>query len=599
MKLTACLLLFGVLSTSASAQSAGVELRVGAQTIEVGEVVSAQLVCTNTGDPKLPAITTPAGISLELLNSNPSVSSRTSFINGRRSSSKTYTYPLRLTGVKAGTFLLGPYVIEAGGSSYQTKPIRISVRGASATNQPLGDQLVFVKLEVSKTSLYVTESFRATLTIGLRKVYVDGQLLNYDQLLRSVDANASTLGGFGPQFTPSEIRLTDASGNPHEYLLYRHQRDIRGDEVGTLTVGPIFLKVDYPTSFRRSFWGRGLEPSRTKRVTARADAYSIEVKGPPVTGRPTDFTGAIGRYTIAASAKPNRVTQGQPVTLALTIRGVPIDGVAGPNLSKQPELMSRFEFSTGELRGDVERASTKVFRRAVFPKQQGEQTIPPIRWSYFDPRSERYVSLHTKAIPITVDPPAGGEVPDFSLADAGDDASNGRLTVLQGGISPNVVSVDLVLDDQAVAFVPAQIGTIVIAPPALYLLMTLLLGHRARLRGDRGYARRRGARGRVRAGISAAINANTATEQTEMLAQALTSFVSDIFNLPPGELTPGDVETILVQNSVDENLTREIVEFLRSADAIRYAPATAEMSTMSETADRVRRWVDLIEKTTA
>lgn len=599
MRRAVAIFLSGLVCSSALAQNVGVELRLKSRQLEVGETVAAQIICTNTGNPKLPPLIAPAGLSLRLASSTPSVSSRTSIINGRRSHNETYTYSVRLTGIKAGTYTLDPIVIEAGGASYQTQPIRIVVRNATKTNKPIGDKLVFIQFAVQRTSLYVTESFEATLTIGLRKVYLNGQLVSYDRLLRSVDANASKLGNFGPQFTPSETKLVDSSGVTHEYLVYRNRKKIRAEEIGTLNVGPIFLKVDYPTSFRRSFWGRGLEPSRTRRVTARADAIAVEVKGPPVVGRPRDFTGAIGRYTVASSAKPDRVTQGQPVTLALTVRGTPIDGVAGPDLSKQPELMSRFEFSTDELRGDVERTNTKIFRRAIFPKQQGEQTVPSIRWSYFDPRSQKYVSLATKAIPITVDPPAGGDVPAFSLGDAGSDESNGRLTVLQGGISPNVVSIDLALADQSIALVPAQVGTVVAIPPALCLLITLLLRHRARLRGDRGYARRRAARSRARSAILTARRAKTVADQSEKLAHALTWFVSDLFNLPPGELTPGDVQTTLIENGVDENLIREIVEFLRKSDAIRYAPTAADTANINEAANKVRRWIDQVEKTTA
>jgi|GEM_PF-1971273 len=590
------ILLSGAFCSSVPAQNVGVELQLESRTLEVGETVAAQLVCTNTGSPKRPPLTTPTGLSLDLLNATPSVSSMTSIINGQRSSRQTYTYSMRLTAQKSGVYTLGPFAVEAGGKTYQTRPVRIVVRDSDTNTSPAGDKLAFVALDVSRKSLYVTESFEATLTIGLRKVYIDGQLLNYDRLLQSVNANASTLGDFGPQFTPSEMKLADSNGVRHEYLIYRDRKTIRAEQVGTFDVGPIFLKVDYPTAFRRSFWGRGLEPSRSQRVTARADAITVEVKGPPAEGRPDDFTGAIGRYSISSSAKPDRITQGQPVTLAISIRGNPIDGVAGPDLTKQPELVSRFEFATDELRGDVEKKNTKVFRRAIFPKQQGDQTIPPIRWSYFDPRSEKYVSLSTKPIPIKVDPPTGGEAPTFTLGNETENQAKTPLTVLQGGISPNVVDPNVVLQNQAVAFIPAQIATVLACPPILYLLLTLFFRHRARIQSDRGYARRRGARSRARAAVSTSRKEKTPADQIERLAGALTSFVSDVFNLPPGERTWSDIETILVMNGIDENLTREMVEFLQQSDAIRYAPA-AEQVNFDETADRVQRWIDLIEKT--
>jgi len=591
--------MFTLTGSLAFAQNAGVELRVEARTIEVGETIAVQLICTNTGQPETPSFDIPAGLTLQQMSSTPSTRSMTSIFNGRRSSETTYTFSFKLTGNRPGTYTLGPFVVEADGSSFQTTPVRIAVHNSKTANVPVGDKLVFLRLEVNRTSLYVTETVEASLTIGVRKVYVNGRVFEYDRLLRSVDASASTLSVFGPQFSASERRITDSQGVEHEYLVYRDRKEIRTDQVGDLTIGPVFLKVDYPTSLRRSFWGRGLEPSRTQRVTARASAIAVAVKGPPTKGRPADFTGAIGRYAITATAKPLRVTLGQPVTLTLSIRGEPIDGIAGPDLTKQPDLVSRFEFATGELRGDVERSKTKVFRRAIFPKQQGEQTIPPVRWSYFDPRTEKYVTLATVPIPINVDPLASGENATIQLPLENGDDGNNRLTVLRGGISPNVVDASVVLADHGVPIVAAQAGAIAITPPALYLLFILLMRHRARLRGDLGYARRRKARSRARAAIAAALRATDRTEQLEKIAHALTAFIADVFNLPPGELTPPDVETTLREHRADEDLMRDVVAFLRQTDAIRYAASATNADNMEHVSADITRWMDLIEKTTA
>src|ERR1700675_1035475 len=55
----------------ADAQEAGVELRLESTTLEVGEAVDAQLICTNTGQPEMPQLSVPAGLDLQITNPAP------------------------------------------------------------------------------------------------------------------------------------------------------------------------------------------------------------------------------------------------------------------------------------------------------------------------------------------------------------------------------------------------------------------------------------------------------------------------------------------------------------------------------------------------
>ena len=90
-------------SAVAAAQETGVELRLESTTMEVGEAVDAQLVCTNIGQPDTPQLSVPQGLDLQITNPIPAQFSQMSIVNGRRSQKSTHTYSLRLTARKAGT----------------------------------------------------------------------------------------------------------------------------------------------------------------------------------------------------------------------------------------------------------------------------------------------------------------------------------------------------------------------------------------------------------------------------------------------------------------------------------------------------------------
>jgi len=79
--LIAGIVLFG--GVAVAQQQVGVELRVDTRSLEEGEIVAAQLICTNTGDPATPQWTVPEGLELRLTNPTPARSSMTSIINGR------------------------------------------------------------------------------------------------------------------------------------------------------------------------------------------------------------------------------------------------------------------------------------------------------------------------------------------------------------------------------------------------------------------------------------------------------------------------------------------------------------------------------------
>ncbi len=573
-------------------QQAGVELRIESRSLEEGEIVEASLVCTNTGDPSLPEFSVPDGLNLQVTNPTPFRSSMTSIINGRRTDTSTATFPMRLTARKAGSYVLGPITVEAGGTTYQSNVVPITVRKGDASSQRDGDKLVFARMSVQPVSLYVTQSLEATLTFGIRKFEMNGRVVELGNLLQLVDGGGSDLSVFGTRFTPSENTMTDSSGTRHPYVVYRQSREIRAEQVGALQVGAVFLKVNYPVSLRRSWLG-GYEVAESRREIARADAINVEVKGPPAEGRPPDFTGAIGHYEFSTVARPPRVEQGQPVTLSLVIKGDPLEGIAGPDLSRYPELASRFDFAHDELTGEIE-GQARVFRRAIFPKQLGEQTVPPLTWSYFDPRTERYVSLTTDAIPLTVDPPTSHSTAGGS-SDRPPGESSTTLTVLSGGISPNYVNPKIVLKDQSFTMGAISAVGALAAPPAFFLLMMLVSRRRMRLRTDPAFARRLRAGRTARDRVRQALSAPDAARQLDGLAEAMTRFLSDHFALPPGELTPGDVRALL-HDRAGEAMAEEVAGFLESCDAIRFAPGASDGVSSREAAARVQQWIARMDK---
>jgi len=584
---------FGLVFTAAAAaQNPGVELKLESTVMETGEAIGAQLICTNLDAPGTPQTAVVPGVDLRLVSARPSVLTQQSWINGAQSQSTTYTYELELKATKPGRYSVGPVSVTSGGKTYHSNLVNIVVRRPSETQGSRGDQFLFVEIDAEPRSLFVTESFKAKLTIGVRNVVINGRQIDMD-LLRIIDVRRSDLSVFASsRFSQGSARLADSSGGRHLYTIYRTEMPLRAEQVGTMTVGPVFLKADYPTEVRKSFFDYRV--SRSRRETARADAITIQVGGPPIEGRPESFTGAIGHYRMTVTAKPERVAQGQPVTLTVSIKGSPLEGVAAPNLAAHPELASRFDYAREEIVGDMEDGA-KSFRLAVFPKQQGQQTIPPIEWTYFDPESKRYVTLASNPVVLTVDPPPESTAVISLRTEENGTDHKPSLTLLKGGISPNYVDPALVLADQSVSFGPSWTAALIV-PPLAWIAVAGWSRRRDKLRADSGLARRRRAQGRASSRLREAQQHSDPASQWGFLADALTGFLSDHFNMRQESLTPTETEALLRKKGVEPALIRELISFLETADAAQYAPNMLNAASTGQTAQNIQRWIKVLER---
>ncbi|MGB0716855.1 MAG: BatD family protein [Phycisphaerae bacterium] len=578
---------FGAAGTAA-AQTPRLELVIGKKSMQVGESISMQLIGHNMARPDNPSAAVPDGLSLELVNAVPSSSVR--IVNGVRSSK--YTYSLLLTAEKIGKYELGPITVKAGTQTYSAEPITITVARTDVSGKR-GDRIIFGELEVQPRSVYVTQSVVAKLTIGIREVVIDRR--RYDMnLLRDVfDSRKSSLSVFeNGQADRSTMTIADSKGQRHRYQIFTVTERVRAEEVGQLAIGPIRLSAEYPTAVRRSFFGYDVTRSRPEFTLL--PQINVEVKEPPTENRPPSFTGALGRYQIGASALPVRVEQGKPVTLTLAINGAPLDGVAGPDLGDNAELVSRFDFVREEWIGDVQGGS-KVFRRAIFPRQAGVQNIPPIEWTYFDPSREEYITLATPPIEVTVDPPSGDASP-MAVNEGGDTTGeNGTsLVLLEGGIAPNYVDVPALLAVQGATWTTGH-WTALIAPPVAWSFVGLLAWRYRRLRGNEGLARRRSATRKAERILRDLPKAGSTTAQLDVVSQALKSYLADRYNMPPGEITPVDARRVITDGGGGD-IAAEVAALLETASASAYAPIDEEGFRAEEVATKLRGWMKILDR---
>jgi len=170
------------------------------------------------------------------------------------------------------------------------------------------------------------------------------------------------------------------------------RRELLVTHLGALQLSAVWMKFAWATQFEDDLV-RGAVPLDRQETTVASAAWSGVAITPPDLGKPTDFYGAIGRYTMELEAQ--RASQ-QPLAAAeellevrISIRGV---GYLNPPLQWNPQFSDGFH-----QRGAVMEILSDgvVWAGEVLSSHPGAE-LPAITWSYFDPSGTgQYQTLQT------------------------------------------------------------------------------------------------------------------------------------------------------------------------------------------------------------
>ena len=118
---------------------------------------------------------------------------------------------------------------------------------------------------------------------------------------------------------------------------------------------------------------------------------------------PPEFSGAVGNFTMEMEAKPKTAQVGDPMTVTANISGRGnFDRINAPALEDERGWHKYPPSSSFKQDDDVGISGTKTFETVLTPNES-KTSVPPMVFSYFDPVNEKYVTLHTKPIPVRIE----------------------------------------------------------------------------------------------------------------------------------------------------------------------------------------------------
>ena len=267
----------------------------------------------------------------------------------------------------------------------------VSALGAAADDPALS--FVSASIEAERTNVFVNEVFPVDLALACEGVSIDSGM----QIQDLPDESRMRFGPF--EELPIERRVE--GGTVRELRRFRSRA--RAVAEGTLTLAPV-LRVRMLT--RDPFKPAAELVGAPRDIPVRP--LAVRVDPLPADGRPDHFSGAVGHYAMTAGVSPTNVFPGDLVTLEAAITGEGYwDESWMPRLPPAPH----FKVYEPELASSQPAAGRWVFRQTLVPMGEEAVEIPPLAWSWFDPRRGAYETLTAGPFRLAVRPLPEGAAP--------------------------------------------------------------------------------------------------------------------------------------------------------------------------------------------
>jgi hypothetical protein len=390
----------------------------------IGQTVQMEIKVTGANNADLPV-----EISVDGLEIHQTGTSRQFEMHNLTTSSST-VYIYTILPLKAGTFIIPPQMIRVGSSSLRTPALKLNVSDSgnrstrsNQTAQPANpNQLVFAELIVPKKSAFVGEIVPAEIRLG------------FDPRAHPKLIDGPEVSGQG--FTAQKLQqggenLETINGRTYDVVTFKTA--IAAARAGKFDLGPVKAKAQVLVP-RRPETRRSRSPfdlfnlddpfsdpffsdpfgqfGERREIEINSDPVAFEVKPLPQNA-PASFSGAIGNFTMTTEAKPKSVQVGDPITVTSTISGRGnFDRVNAPTLEDEHGWHKYPPSSKFKQDDEVGISGTKTFEMVLSPNEK-KQSIPLLAFSYFDPVKERYMTLYSDPIAITVQ---GGAATGPSIA---------------------------------------------------------------------------------------------------------------------------------------------------------------------------------------
>lgn len=555
----------------------------------------------NRGNAKEPRIPLIDGFAI-LAGPNLSRESSFKMVNNQTTSTQSLTYTYILRADKEGAFTLPAATVEVEGKQITSNAVDIKVlpqdsrtqtarngdSGNSATSSEINSSDLFMTATLNKTKVYEQQAVLLTY-----KVY---SAVN----LTSLNGKMPDLKGFHIQEIElpqqKEWQLEHYKGRNYRALTWR-QYLLFPQQTGEIEIPSVAFEGIVAQQVRSTsmdpfdlFFNGGNQYVEVKKML-NTPKLKLNVQNLP-SGKPEGFSGGVGEFSVKSSISTTDIKANEAVTLRVTV-----SGVGNMKLIKIPEVDFPADFEVYDPKVDNNfsvkangLSGNKIIEYLVIPRHGGVYTIPSVKFSYFDVKSQEYKTLETESY---------------------------TLNVLKGKSGDNEVSTsyvskeDLKLLGQDIRFIKrgdtqlSKQGDYLFASTFYWLCYIIpllcfagyIIMYRKKMAENSNITKLRTKKAN-KVAVKRLKNAKKllaekkSTEFYDEILKTLWGYVGDKLSISVSQLSKDNIAARLADRGVDENLIKEFEAVLGESEFARYAPGNP-----GETMDKVYSMaIDVISK---
>lgn len=572
-------------TTVASAQEVSFKAQPSRTSLGENEYLRVDFTMNKEGDNFSP----PAFEGFEVTGPTQSISH--SWINGNRSFSKTYTYMLHPK--RKGKLSVGAASIFIEGKEYKTKPFTIEVtdavshpRNAQATPppsnpfsgfpfgfdpfgneeaqpaqiiEPTKEQL-FMTAEVSDRQLYVNQP----LTITYR-IYIDARFGIAG--LEKVDE--PRYANFWSQQLLEKVQISEVNRNGRPFrCITLKQILLYPQQVGEQQIDPFScsLVLQLPSN-QVDFFGNRSYITSTR--TLQTTATKIKVLPLPEEGKPANFSGAVGHFSLSMNFPTRSLNAGETAEGEVVIAGKGNFKLFDmPKLTFPPALevyapkeTEHLTNSASGINGDITHTYT------IVPQYKGKFPVPALNFSFFNPDTQQYETLSSENMTIEV---LSGE----EYKSAHQEEAQGA-TSQQAQFQPLKEASELLPIHKPIFFASTGFYLCWLLPLCLIPLV-LILWYSYQKRNDNTIENRSRKTSRLAKKYLSAAKKNLTNKEAfyEALERGLHNYLKAKLHIETSELSKEKVQELLSEKQVAPDTLQDFVQLLTNCEMARYAPYT-------------------------
>ncbi|MEX0647208.1 MAG: BatD family protein [Balneolaceae bacterium] len=550
------LFILSLIGSGVSAQDFTLEATVSENRVFTGEqfTLNVEVSGTSMRDVSLPVL--PDIDGLRVLSTTPSRSTSISIVNGRTTSTTSYTYTL--IARDTGHFTIPPISVTIDNEEVQTEPVRIEVIEKGNLSPDGGPQLpdIFVEVEVDDKTPVPGQQIVASIAIYFKQ--------GIEVTSFQPSAGWRTDGFWKEEL--DNLRQPRAESVILNNVRYRKATLMRyalfPTRSGELTLTTFTLNAGIRTQPSRNdpfgsfFGGSG---TNQRRVTIESDPIVLQVQSLPSVENALSIN-AVGNLRVKRELTRNEITSGETIELITTVEGagnIPLVRKPNYNLPDRLDLYSPEENSQVQRRGETIQGEKK-FTELMTARVPGTYNIPAERVAIYNPDNRQYRYVTLPAMSFEVLPGTDGQI-----AASG---SSLRLQPVSGLATWYPASPE--------PFYNTFWFWILLALPAVALIAgTYQKSLQKRLATDSLFARAHHASDRAYNQIN---KAKAHLDEPKLvynhIHKAVTGFISDKLGLPEAGFSDEVLLEKLEQKGCSDSLLKKVRTLLTKCATISYAP---------------------------